>query len=168
MMCRIGGVLSKNFGHLANILSVPCVRRGGLPRGTGPRCLPETARLRGVPNPGEGLPFRVSRQLPGGSRRTGHLLHPPSQQTQEIHVPVHWRVFFCPGSGESCQVRLYKVFFIKKRKERKNRDDTLSRFFCSPDMFCVPARLTWSPTPCCPRSQFPVRKPCTVPPTTFF
>lgn len=118
-MCRIGGVLSKNFGHLANILSVPCVRRGGLPRGTGPRCLPETARLRGVPNPGEGLPFRVSRQLPGGSRRTGHLLHPPSQQTQEIHVPVHWRVFFCPGSGESCQVRLYKVFFIKKKKKEK-------------------------------------------------
>lgn len=118
-MCRIGGVLSKNFGHLANILSVPCVRRGGLPRGTGPRCLPETARLRGVPNPGEGLPFRVSRQLPGGSRRTGHLLHPPSQQTQEIHVPVHWRVFVCPGSGESCQVRLYKVFFIKKKKKEK-------------------------------------------------
>lgn len=136
MMCRIGGVLSKNFGHLANILSVPCVRRGGLPRGTGPRCLPETARLRGVPNPGEGLPFRVSRQLPGGSRRTGHLLHPPSQQTQEIHVPVHWRVFFCPGSGESCQVRLYKVFFIKKKRKKKQRRHPQQIFLFSRHVLC--------------------------------
>lgn len=91
--------------------------RGGLPRGTGPRFLPETARLRGVPNPGEGLPSRVSGQLPGGSRRTGHLLHPPPQQTQEIHFPVHWRLLFCPGSGESGQVWLYKVFLIKKKRK---------------------------------------------------
>lgn len=77
----------------------PC--RGGLPRWTGPRCLPETARLRGVPNPGEDLPPRVSGQLPGGRRRTGQLLHPPPQQTQEIHLPVHWWLFFCSGGGES-------------------------------------------------------------------
>lgn len=129
--------------------------RGGLPRGTGPRCLPETARLRGVPNPGEGLPSRVSGQLPGGSRRTGHLLHPPPQQTQEIHLPVHWRLFFRPGSGESGQMRLYKVFLIKKRereerKKKKKETTPLGRF--PPLQICfmflpLPSRLTWSPWP---------------------
>lgn len=106
------------------IVSYPSVylahaHRGGLPRGTGPRFLPETARLRGVPNPGEGLPSRVSGQLPGGNRRTGHLLHPPPQQTQEIYLPVHWRLLFCSGSGESGQVWLYKVSLVKSKAERQ-------------------------------------------------
>lgn len=138
--------------------------RGGLPRGTGPRCLPETARLRGVPNPGEGLPSRVSGQLPGGSRRTEHLLHPPPQQTQEIHLPVHWRLLLCPGSGESGQVRLYKVFLIKEKKEKK-RDNTLGRF--SPLQICfvfLPALLV----PRTPLSKvpFPSEKTLRSPPPT--
>lgn len=76
-------------GPVVTALSPSSARRGGLSRGTGPRFLPETARLRGVPNRGEGLPSRVSGQLPGGGGRTGRLLHPPPQQTQEIHLPVH-------------------------------------------------------------------------------
>ena len=140
---------SKNSLWIPSNLSLAC--RGGLPRRTGPRCLPETARLRGVPNPGEGLPPRVSGQLPGGSRRTGHLLHPPPQQTQEIHLPVHWRLFFRPGSGEGGQVRLYKVFLIKKkkqkRKEKKKKRQHPWQISSPPDMFYVPARLTWPPSP---------------------
>lgn len=97
----------------------PGACRGGLPRRTGPRCLPETARLRGVPNPGEGLPPRVPRQLPGGRGRTEHLLHPPPQQAQEIHLPVHRWLLLRPGGGEGGEVRLYKVFLIMIKKESK-------------------------------------------------
>lgn len=86
---RSGRLLTASCGSVVTALSPSPAHRGGLPRGTGPRFLPETARLRGVPNRGEGLPPRVSGQLPGGSSRTGHLLHPPPQQTQEIHLPVH-------------------------------------------------------------------------------
>lgn len=145
-VCNIAA--SKNsLRHGSSNLSLAC--RGGLPRRTGPRCLPETARLRGVPNPGEGLPPRVSGQLPGGSRRTGHLLHPPPQQTQEIHLPVHWRLFFRPGSGEGGQVRLYKVFLIKKKKIKKGKKKRQhpQQISSPPDMFYVPARLTWPPSP---------------------
>lgn len=124
--------------------------RGGLPRGTGPRFLPETARLRGVPNPGEGLPSRVSGQLPGGNRRTGHLLHPPPQQTQEIYLPVHWRLLFCSGSGESGQVWLYKVFLIKTKQKRKAERQPV-QILSPSDMFCVPAPTLRPPTP--PSSQ---------------
>lgn len=87
-----------------------------------------------MPNPGEGLPSRVPGKLPGGNRRTGHLLHPPPQQTQEIHLPVHRRLLFCPGSGESGQVRLYKVFLIKKQNRKENPRDNLCRF--SPSQIC--------------------------------
>lgn len=114
-------------------------RRGGLPRGTGPRCLPEAARLRGVPNPGEGLPPRVPGELRGGGRRTGHLLHPPPQQTQEIHLPVHRRLVFCPGSGEGCQVWLYKLFLVKKKKKR---DSLPSRLIFLPTLLDVQGFLS--------------------------
>lgn len=125
-----------------------CTCRGGLPRGTDPRCLPETARLCGVPNPGEGLPSRVSGQLPGGSRRARHLLHPPPQQTQEIHLPVHRWLLFCSGGGESGQMRLYKVFVkIKIKKETTPSADTPPphMFLCSYPLYSTPIPLIQGP-----------------------
>lgn len=135
--------------------------RGGLPRGTDQRCLPETTRLCGVPNPGEGLPPRVSGQLCRGRRRTGHLLHPPTQQTQEIHLPVHWRILLCPGSGKGGQMWLYKMFIIRKKNNKKKKKDAipladslcLHCVWCScpplldPHPFVQSPKLSWE-SPC--------------------
>lgn len=138
-LTNIGGLYSEWCGWLLNTLSPSHTHRGGLPRGTRPRFLPETARLRGVPNRGEGLPPRVSGQLPGGRRRSGHLLHPPPQQAQEIYLPVHWWLLFRPGSGESGQMWLYKVFLIEKEKIfKRQHPQQLHPPSCLPYFICLP------------------------------